>query len=437
MNGRAVKPYRLLNTPLSSEREVRLPVDEGSLVHAILKMTDDHGVGEALFQCPALFLFFCAHFSQRQGRAPSSVQEFLDWANESGIDLIEKELDEQVSRKGPKWHARFLELQSGLQLTGSNKRLRIQLRELLLLIPKVGLKSAKAWLKETVGKALAPREFKTCKLRLASDQQNVSLAEPVLALVKRDRETTTEFETRLRDEKLSAMKELAYGASHEINNPLANIATRAQVLISNEPNPERRRKLAVIHQQAMRAHEMISDMMLFAHPPQTKFELTDVFEWIKQVVAEMRREIRACGALVDIRRYPNVEKAWIDPTQFAVLLKALINNSLESFESGPEQESKKIIVRLWSDTEQGLVVSVTDNGPGVSDAATNHMFDPFYSGREAGRGLGFGLSKAWRIAQLHRGNLVWEREFEGGAQFTFRFPKVQKCGSRIDKASAA
>ena len=71
----------------------------------------------------------------------------------------------------------------------------------------------------------------------------------------------------LEQAKLDALKELAYGASHEINNPLANISARAQTLLRDEPDPERRRALEAIQQQALRAHEMISDLMLFARPP--------------------------------------------------------------------------------------------------------------------------------------------------------------------------
>src|SRR5215212_10429245 len=76
-----------------------------------------------------------------------------------------------------------------------------------------------------------------------------------------------EFEQRLERAKLDALKELAYGASHEINNPLANISARAQTLLDDEQDPQRRQKLIAIHRQAMRAHEMISDLMLFARPP--------------------------------------------------------------------------------------------------------------------------------------------------------------------------
>ena len=88
--------------------------------------------------------------------------------------------------------------------------------------------------------------------------------------------TSPEFLDALEAAKLDALKELAYGASHEINNPLANIAARAQTLLRDESDPERRRALEAIHQQALRAHEMISDLMLFARPPRLERGPVDV-----------------------------------------------------------------------------------------------------------------------------------------------------------------
>ena len=93
-----------------------------------------------------------------------------------------------------------------------------------------------------------------------------------------------DFERRLEREKLDAMKELAYGASHEINNPLANIAARAQTLLDDEQDPQRRQKLIAIHRQAMRAHEMISDLMLFARPPKLNLTSFSLPELIHKVV---------------------------------------------------------------------------------------------------------------------------------------------------------
>src|ERR1041385_6447610 len=90
--------------------------------------------------------------------------------------------------------------------------------------------------------------------------------------------STDEFATAVEAAKLRALYNFAYGLSHEINNPLANIATRAQTLLVDEKDPDRRRKLATIVQQAFRAHEMIADLMLFAHPPRMQPREADLVQ---------------------------------------------------------------------------------------------------------------------------------------------------------------
>ncbi len=96
------------------------------------------------------------------------------------------------------------------------------------------------------------------------------------------------FEKAVEQAKLAALKELAYGASHEINNPLANISTRAQTLLKQEIDPEKRRMLAAIHSQAMRAHEMIADLMLFARPPELNLKSMDLVGLLETVTKEMQ-----------------------------------------------------------------------------------------------------------------------------------------------------
>ncbi len=76
------------------------------------------------------------------------------------------------------------------------------------------------------------------------------------------------FDAALEAEKLEALAEFAAGAGHEINNPLTVISGRAQLLLRDEKDPERRRTLALIRAQAVRVNEMIADMRLFARPPE-------------------------------------------------------------------------------------------------------------------------------------------------------------------------
>lgn len=240
-------------------------------------------------------------------------------------------------------------------------------------------------------------------------------------------ETSLSFDERLEQAKLEAMKELAYGASHEINNPLANISARAQTLLRDERDPERRRALLSIHQQALRAHEMISDLMLFARPPRLDYRPTNIAATIEDVLTELRPDCERRAIALSSVVAEGIEPVDCDPIQLAVSLKALCQNAVDAIgERGEVQVSASSIPLSSSgdgeDSTPLLRIEVTDSGPGVSPRIRPRIFDPFFSGREAGRGLGFGLSKAWRIVSEHGGHLRLDETCTSGARFIIELP---------------
>ena len=246
----------------------------------------------------------------------------------------------------------------------------------------------------------------------------------LLAKLRRLEKLESEFEQTLQQEKLESLRQFAYGASHEINNPLANISTRAQTLLRDEPDPERRKRLATINTQAFRAHEMISDLMLFVRPPALRPTEFDLGALIRQVVTEL--EPLAVDQGTRLEYAPPLAPLMItaDRLQLAVALKSLCVNSLEAL---PADGIVEVSVRREPPTRpdnSAIAIAVRDTGSGISPAARRHLFDPFYSGREAGRGLGLGLSKCWRIVTLHGGRIDVESEPGHGATFTIRLPAV-------------
>lgn len=230
-----------------------------------------------------------------------------------------------------------------------------------------------------------------------------------------------DFAARLEREKLASLVELAYGASHEINNPLANIAARAQSLLTGESDPERRRMLIAIHRQAMRAHEMIADLMLFARPPKLELASVDLRRIVRDVVDE-RRELaqeRAIELECEVGDAPIEIEA--DSTQLGVAVGAVVTNSIEAV---GRDGKVNVSAREWAEMGvRSAEVVVRDDGPGISEHVRRHLFDPFFSGREAGRGLGFGLSKCWRIVTDHGGQIVVNNVEGGGAEFTILLPQ--------------
>lgn len=231
-----------------------------------------------------------------------------------------------------------------------------------------------------------------------------------------------DFHRMLEHEKLESLKELAYGASHEINNPLANIAARAQTLLEDETDPVRQRKLSAIHRQAMRAHEMIADLMLFARPPKLCMARVDLCRLVENVVAGLADLAREYDVQITCDTGSDPIILLADDTQLSVAVHAVVLNALEAVSGGGCVfiALRQIVVgdKAWAE------IAVRDNGPGISDDVRQNIFDPFFSGREAGRGLGFGLSKCWRIVTDHGGRVIVERPAEGGAEFKIVLPEI-------------
>src|SRR5262245_32468275 len=209
-------------------------------------------------------------------------------------------------------------------------------------------------------------------------------------------------ERRLTVLKLRALAEFAAGAGHEINNPVATIVGYSQQLLAGETDPDRRHALATIGAQAYRIRDMIGDVMLFARPPQPHPSHVDLPAVLREISARFTDELQRLSLRIEIDANTEIP-IYADPVQLRIVVSSLLRNSIEAIAG-----AGTIVIRARAGVENDRRValfSISDSGPGLSAADREHLFDPFYSGRQAGRGLGFGLSKAWRIVTLHGGTI--------------------------------
>ena len=268
------------------------------------------------------------------------------------------------------------------------------------------------------GSDFADRHDRLLEAWLVRDDAVRQRLPALVAKLRQLERSEQEIQAVLEKDKLDAMKELAYGASHEINNPLANISARAQTLLREEADPERRRSLAAINSQAFRAHEMIADLMLFARPPKLHRQPVCLVRLIEDLVAELSDKAATRGIVLSFRAAAPSLPVLADDVQLAVALRALCQNAFEAL-----KQSGNVELEVCAAGRSGWVqVVVADDGPGVPAEVRRHLFDPFYSGREAGRGLGFGLSKCWRIVTDHGGRVDVASEPGRGARFTISLP---------------
>ncbi len=226
----------------------------------------------------------------------------------------------------------------------------------------------------------------------------------VLAVVAAASGPVAEVGRAAGEARLEAVREFAYGAGHEINNPLANIAARAQSLLPEERDPERRRRLATIVDQAFRARDMIGGLMVYARPPKPRPADVAIDEIVRSAVDAVRPLAETRGLRLGYSPPPSPVAVVVDAAQVAEAIRALVTNAVEAGDPG------------------GQVVIVADDGPGMDPVTARRAFDPFYSGRDAGRGIGLGLPKALRLIESNGGGLAVESHRGRGTTVAIDLP---------------
>ena len=225
-------------------------------------------------------------------------------------------------------------------------------------------------------------------------------------------------------DKIEALAEFAAGAGHEINNPLATIIGRAQLLLKDEHDPQRRQMLASIGAQAYRIRDMIGDTMLFGRPPLPELRDVNLFEAAHRVVATLATDL-AEGRCSVKTLIPEELTVCADPTQLSIVLTEVLRNCRHAL-----QPDGGLIRLVATSDAENATIEISDSGNGFTDIEQRHAFDPFFSGRQAGRGLGFGLPKCWRIIDLHRGRIEIQSSPAGPTTVRIEWPVASPLNSK-------
>jgi signal transduction histidine kinase len=242
------------------------------------------------------------------------------------------------------------------------------------------------------------------------------LERKVRTVVEAVRQQIDGEEDLLQSNKLEALAEFAAGAGHELNNPLAVIVGRAQLLLARTDQPETARSLRIILSQAGRAHRILRDLIFVARPPAPRPRPCRPAELLRACLRDLQDECTARGIRLtsEIDDVPLVTS--IDPDALRHLGETLLRNAIQATPAGG-----KIVLRSNVRGHE-LSWSFADSGQGISPADAAHLFDPFYCGRQAGRGLGLGLPRAARLVAQAGGRLQWSSSPGHGTNFQVHFP---------------
>jgi len=202
---------------------------------------------------------------------------------------------------------------------------------------------------------------------------------------------------------LAAVGDLAAGAAHEINNPLAVVSGRAQIMRERAASEEHREAWRTIADQAQRISDLITRLMEFASPPRPARAPVDVSVLLADAVADFRRSKhpQAASATVDIQAGDEVPDAHVDAGQIRSVVSELIANAATA--CGPHGAIR--LAAGVNELDKVIVITVEDNGPGIDQQTLSRVFTPFFSSQDAGRKSGLGLPRARRYVESNGGSI--------------------------------
>lgn len=239
----------------------------------------------------------------------------------------------------------------------------------------------------------------------------------------------------LRAAKLASLGQLVAGIAHEINNPLTSILGFSEIVLTNAKLDQTvTKQVRTIRDEALRLKHLVANLSQFARRTPQQAHRTDL-----RLVPDRLLELRAYQlAANNIRiNYRRPEKPiWINGDRDA-LLQLMLQLTLNA-EHAIRDAREVGEIHLKCEARDGhAMISVEDNGCGMSAEMREHIFDPFFTTRPSRYGTGLGLSVCHGIIQQHRGDVMVESELGQGTIFRIRLPLAHKASDgKIDRASA-
>lgn len=229
----------------------------------------------------------------------------------------------------------------------------------------------------------------------------------------------------------ASISELASAISHEINQPLTALLTRCQsslrVLNQRDADPETiREQIGKACESAAHIREIVARLRDYMKNGDSQREATPASAIIQRSATLLHAEARHTGVDLAFSQADTLPTVQADPVLVQQVVLNLVRNALEAVRTagGPTQQ-----VRVQADTTANgsLRVDVTDTGPGIDTKSRDQVFEPFFSTK--GEGLGIGLSLCRSIIESHDGELALIETSERGSTFRFTLPPAESAVS--------
>ncbi|MCP5094426.1 MAG: response regulator [Chloroflexi bacterium] len=280
-------------------------------------------------------------------------------------------------------------------------------------------RQAQSWTVNWVGADHLPREWEVSAYPIPSKQTKSARA----VILWQDRTEERRLENSLLQAgKLAAIGQLAAGVAHEINNPLTAVNANAQILqMMIPPDDENYESVDLIARAGDRAAKVVRGLLDFARQEHYSFDAADINNSIQQSLDLVQYQLYQASIKILLNMDYSLPKIVASWEHMKSVWLNLIVNARDAAEHRETDREIEITTRMSTD-EDHVQVLIRDNGKGMSKAELIHIFEPFYTTKDPGKGTGLGLATTHRIVEQHGGEINVVSAPNEGTTFIIRLP---------------
>lgn len=232
----------------------------------------------------------------------------------------------------------------------------------------------------------------------------------------------------VQDDRLASLGRLVASVCHEINNPITSIVTFNKLILSyakeNKLNQDRiteiERYLELSVREAMRCGEIVKNLLTFARQKNVEAKQIDLLEMVNTIIQLVDHQLELGGISCEVDLPGAPYSTWGDSAQVQQCLMNLIFNAIDAMPQG----GKMTITGGVEDKEDMIWLTISDTGNGIPADDLPRIFEPFYSTKTEGKGVGLGLSMVYGIIREHNGTVEVESEMGKGSIFRVKLPRL-------------
>jgi len=246
----------------------------------------------------------------------------------------------------------------------------------------------------------------------------------VIILVDITEKKTKEIQLR-QAESLAALTTLSAGVAHEIKNPLTSIDIHIQLLkkeiakLNKEQARDMKNLLVIVKEEIDRLNSIVQDFLFAVRPMSMSFEMEDINGIIQELAEFLKYELIEKDIHLVLELEKDLPQVTIDQKYLKQALLNIMKNSIEAI-----QENGEIRIKTTLNSDDDVVVQVFDNGGGISESNIGKIFEPYFTTRKFGTGLG--LVIVYKIIKEFGGDIEVKSEEGRGTVFTITLPVLEK-----------